>query len=203
MEGFFGMGQTVSSLSAGQRLQIGTPGGRGKGNQEEAEAIARRMLADRIEDNLTRLLEETVELLRENERHVLAVAHALESHKTFSGEDVEAIFEGRRGPLVDGTVYADDAFIDRLREYHVAARLAHQQHSKPAIPMPTPEPPPAYAVIIPEAYLHGNGVSNGNGSTAGTEDVVDFGGLGSGNGSHGPFGAPTYDPPGSDNDEQA
>ena len=25
--------------------------------------------------------------------------------------------------------------------------------------------------------------------------MIDFGGLGTGNGSHGPLGAPTYDPP--------
>jgi cell division protease FtsH len=212
MEGLFGMGQTVSSLSAGLRLQIGTPGGRGKGNQEDAEAIARRMLADRIEDNLTRLLDETVELLRDNERHVLAVAHALETHKTFSGEDIEAIFEGQQGPLVDGRVYADDAFIDRLREYHVAAKLAHQQHSKPAIPMPTPEPVPAsaYVVTIPENYLNnGNGTGNGTayGTATGAEDVIDFDGLGMGNGSHGPshgpLSAPTYDPPGQDEPEDS
>jgi len=60
-----------------------------------------------------------------------------------------------------------------------------------------PSPEPAYLVTIPEAYLNSNGSSagNGNGSVTGNEDVIDFGGLGSGNGSNGPLGAPTYDPP--------
>jgi ATP-dependent Zn protease len=209
MEGVFGMGQTVSSLSAGQRLQIGTPGGRGKGTQEDAEAIARRMLADRIEDNLSRLLEQTVETLRENERYVLAVSHALETYKTLSGEDIEAIFEGQHGPLVDGTVYHDDAFLSRLREYHLAAKVAHHEHSKPDVELPVAEP--VYAIA--DGYGAGNffdesfnGNGNGTGGVTGTDDVIDFGGLGNGNGngngSQGPLGAPTYDPPsdGSDND---
>jgi ATP-dependent Zn protease len=205
MEGFFGMGQTVSSLSAGQRLQIGTPGGRGKGTQEEAEAIARRMLADRIEDNLSRLLEQTMEVLRENEQYVLAVSHALETHKTLSGEDIEAIFEGQHGPLVDGTVYHDDAFMIRLREYHLAAKVAHHEHSKPDVQLPVAEPAYAIADGYGGSFLDGTYLGNGNSNgTGGTEDVIDFGGLGNGNGngSQGPLGAPTYDPPSDGPDDE-
>ncbi len=201
MEGFYGMGQTVSSLSAGQRLQTGTPGGRGKGTQEDAEAIARRMLADRIEDNLTRLLEGAVEALRENERYVLAVAHALETYKTVSGEDITAIFEGGRGPLVDGAVYQNDAFIERLREYHQAAKRAHKEHSRPDLPLPVPEPVLAIADGYgSSSFFDDNG--NGNGASTATEtaETIDIGGFGTGNpngnGSYnGPFGAPTYEPP--------
>jgi hypothetical protein len=180
MEGLFGMGQTVSSLSAGQRLQLGTPGGRGKGNQEEVEAVARRMLADRVEDNLTRLLDQAVEVLRQNERYVLAIAHALETHKTISGEDVTAIFEGQHGPLVDGSVYQDDAFLDRLREYHLSAKQAHHEHNRPLVALPVPRP--EYAAVIPSSYLNDSYGSNGNGTN--------------GSGAYGgPFSAPTYDPP--------
>ena len=48
-------------------------------------------------------------------------------------------------------------------------------------------------------FLGGSYGPNGNGSgavTGGTDDVIDFGGFGTGNGSQGPLGAPTYDPPG-------
>jgi cell division protease FtsH len=174
MEAFFGMGSTVSSMVAGQRLQIGTPGGRGKGTQEDATTQARRLLADRIEDNLTALLTRTEEILRENERYVLAIAHALETHKTFSGEDVTAIFEGARGPLVDGTPYADDEFIDRLREYHLAAKRAHREHSEPDLPLPVAIPALVSGSVLAEDYgAMASGSSNG--------DV-----------SH---GAPTYRPP--------
>ena len=204
MEGYWGMGKTVSSAATGRRLESGTPGGGnraatpGSGERQGPSPFGR--LADRIEENLSTLLVRAEDVLRENERDVLALAHALESHKTLSGEDVTAVFEGTRGPLVDGTVYTDAAFIDRLREYHAAAKLAHQQHSKPAIPMPTPEPVPTYVVTIPGSFLSGNGSGNGSayGTATGTEDVddvIEFDGLGNGNGSHGPLGAPTYDPP--------
>ena len=215
MEGLFGMGQTVSSLSAGQRLQVGTPGGRGKGNQEDVEAIARRMLADRIEDNLTRLLEEAAESLRENERYVLSIAHALETYKTLSGEDITAIFEGGRGPLVDGAVYQNDAFIDLLREYHKAAARAHKEHNRPDLPLPVPEPVLAIADGFGAGSFLGssygdNGNGNGTGAVSEAGETLDFGGFGTGNSNgngsyNGPLGAPTYDPPGrggpDDNDE--
>ncbi|HET9081045.1 MAG TPA: AAA family ATPase [Trebonia sp.] len=210
MEGYWGMGKTVSSAASARRLEAGTPGGiraasAGAGADGSGPASFAK-LADRIEDNLGALLVRAEEILRENERHVLALAHALETHKTLSGEDVTAVLEGHRGPLVDGAPYADDEFIAKLREYHLAAKRAHHHHSQPDIPLPTHQP--AYVVTIPEAYLNGNGAGtvNGTGSISGTEDVIDFGGLGSGNGngngtSSGPFGAPTYDPPGSENDE--
>ena len=72
MEGYWGMGRTVSSAQAARRLEGSTPGG--------ARAAARRRrrtpgpsrgiqnLADRIEDNLTRLLAKAEQILRENER---------------------------------------------------------------------------------------------------------------------------------------
>jgi cell division protease FtsH len=206
MEGYWGMGKTVSSAASSRRLEAGTPGGSpraaapgtGPGTEGHGPSPFAR-LADRIEDNLGVLLVRAEEILRDNERYVLSLAHALESHKTLSGEDVAAIFESGHGPLVDGTPYADDAFIARLREYHLAAKRAHQEHNAPQVSLPSPEREPSYMVTIPEAYLNGNGAGNTNGSAAGPEDTIEFGGLGSGNGngSHGPLGAPTYDPPGS------
>jgi hypothetical protein len=80
-------------------------------------------------------------------------------------------------------------FIDKLRQYHLAAKRAHQEHNQPHLTMPTAEP--AYA-IAGSALFDGFG-TNGNGSVTGADDVIDFGG--NGNGSHGPLGAPTYDPP--------
>jgi ATP-dependent Zn protease len=202
MEGFYGMGQTVSSLSTGQRLQLGAPGGRGKGSQEESHEKARRLLADRIEDNLSTLLTQAEVILRDNERHVLALAHALETYKTLSGEDVDAVFEGQRGPLVDGTPYADDEFIARLREYHVAAQRAHREHSVPQLPLPVVAAPVlASSVAITDGY---GGVANGSasgtgdgpldGSGSGTVDGTGNGSAdGTPNGSAG--GAATYEPP--------
>jgi cell division protease FtsH len=178
MEGYWGMGKTVSSSAAARRLEAGTPGGgtraaAASGVSHGAQSMLGR-LADRIEDNLSVLLVKAEAILRDNERHVLALAHALETHKTLSGEDVTAVFDGGRGPLVDGRPYMDDEFIARLREYHTAAAVAHRNHSHPELPMPVPEPVFATGAVLADGYgAQASGSPNG--------DV--------------PHVGPTYDPP--------
>jgi hypothetical protein len=146
MEGFWGMGTTVSSYSTAKRLEVGSPGG-GRGGAlkkgQDPEAQARHALADRIEDNLTTLLGRVEQILRENRSHVLAMAHALETHKTLSGEDVVAVLEYTVGPLVDGRVYADESFLGALNDYHLAAARAHRDHSPAQLKLPAPVPSPA------------------------------------------------------------
>ncbi|HTU07833.1 MAG TPA: AAA family ATPase [Trebonia sp.] len=189
MEGYWGMGKTVSSAASARRLEAGTPGGgnraAGPGSGGGAGGDAHGpspfgRLADRIEDNLSMLLDRVETILRDNERHVLALAHALESHKTLSGEDVTAVLEGGRGPLVDGTPYLDDEFIGRLREYHQAAERAHREHNVPQLPMPIAVVPPALvgSPIVADGYgASANGSPNGDGAPPPTYDP------------------PTYDPP--------
>jgi cell division protease FtsH len=151
MEGYWGMGTTVSSYSTAKRLEVGSPGGRAQ-RGKDAEAELRHALADRIEDNLTTLLTRTEEILQENRRHVLALAHALESHKTLSGEDVAAVLEHRRGPLIDGTPYADPEFIAELDAYHQAAARAHREHSQDQLSMPVPASEPM-AVAAADSFV--------------------------------------------------
>jgi cell division protease FtsH len=67
---------------------------------------------------------------------VLALAHALESHKTLTGDDVIAVLEGKQGPLVDGRPYQDPALTARLEEYHEFAVEAHQSHAPLTAPLP-------------------------------------------------------------------
>jgi cell division protease FtsH len=141
MEGFWGMGTTVSSYSTAKRLEVGSPGGGAGGRLkkgQDPEAQVRNALADRIEDKLGSLLGRTEEIIRENRNDVLALAHALERHKTLSGEDVVAVLEHQRGVLVDGTPYADEAFMAELSEYHTAAARAHRQHSAEQRTLPVP-----------------------------------------------------------------
>ena len=57
---------------------------------------------------------------------VLAIAHALETHKTISGDDVAAIFEGRQGPKVNGRDYHHPSFVEVADRYHNEALLAHR-----------------------------------------------------------------------------
>jgi len=219
MEGFWGMGTTVSSYSSARRLEVGSPGGGRPGaNAESTSMRARHALADRIEDNLGTLLTQVEGILRENERHVLALAHALETHKTLSGEDVTAVFDGGRGPLVDGAPYADDEFIARLRDYHLAAKQAHREHNQPHLPLPVAAPIWVNGVVIADGYdATGNGAANGatdgvvDGLAEGTTDATGNGspngsgtgdgtGTGSPNGTvdgsaNGSSGTPTYEPP--------
>jgi hypothetical protein len=157
MEGFWGMGSTVSSYSTAKRLEVGAPGG-GQGGRkkkgQDPEAELRRALADRIEDSLTGLLARVEELLTQNRENVLCLAHALESHKTLSGDDVLAVLEHRQGPLVDGRPYGNAAFVQRLEEYHQGAAAAHRSHSKAPLSLPAAPSPvwvPQDAAVAPPA----------------------------------------------------
>jgi cell division protease FtsH len=165
MEGFWGMGNTVSSYSTAKRLEVGSPGGGAGGRLkkgQDTEGQARHALADRIEGNLEALLGRTDEILRDNRNDVLALAHALERYKTLSGEDVVAVLEHQRGPLVDGTPYADQAFVAELNTYHNAAARAHREHSMEqlSLPVPAAAAPPWTVAVIADPDAHGPNGSN-------------------------------------------
>jgi len=136
MEGFWGMGSTVSSYSTAKKLEVGAPGGRSGKKTEDPETLIKRALADRIEDKLADMLDRVESLLKENRRQILALAHALETHRTLTGEDVEAVLEGREGPAVDGRPYGDASFIRLLEDYHRAAAEAHEGHGRVRLELP-------------------------------------------------------------------
>jgi len=131
MEGFWGMGSTVASHGVTHELGVGGGGGRRPGDDEgsERELLKSDALGQRIESNLARILEETVELVRENRAEILAVAHALEHNKTLAGEDVIAVIEGTEGPIVDGRVYRSASARELLEQYHEVAQQAHREHA--------------------------------------------------------------------------
>ena len=134
MEGHWGMGSTISSHLSNRRFEMGSPGG-GKG-KDDSEKQMRMALSDRIEDNLSRLLVEAEEILRNNRNQVLALAHALETHKTMSGEDVAAVIDGVQGSLVDGRPYTNPDFLAEIEKYHQASVIAHREHRKPDVHLP-------------------------------------------------------------------
>jgi len=182
MEGFWGMGATVSSYSTAKRLEVGSPGG-GQGGRnkkgQDPEQELRRALADRIEDTLGTLLRRVETLLREDRAKVLSLAHALETHKTLSGEDIVAVMEHTVGPLVDGRPYADPEFLGMLEQYHQAAAVAHSSHGGVALPMP---PAPMLAPVVQGAVASLDGGSTLDGGSA-----LDGGvGLDGGPGQNGP-----------------
>ena len=195
MEGFWGMGSTVSSYASNSQLQVGAPGGGGRGSGQTSEKDARHALSDRIEQNLSSLLGRSEEVLRENRRHVLAVAHALETYKTITGEDVTAVMEYQTGPLVDGTVYADDDFMRELEEYHLTAARAHHEHDNESrIPPPTP-PKRVPASVAVDGYGTDSGALEGPYDTTNGMPHGPFDENGNGPRSSPPYEPPMYGPP--------
>ena len=89
-----------------------------------------------IEARLQELLAETEDMLRENRRFVLAIAHALETYKTVTGDDIDAIFRGTPGPTLDGWVYHTDDFLLSYEAYHLSTIEAHQAQAKPNRELP-------------------------------------------------------------------
>jgi ATP-dependent Zn protease len=154
MESQWGMGSSLSSLPALQQLEIrgGSPEPRGAGGNGKAGIgfgadLARKrddpvheQMGQRIEQNLARLFAEAERMLQEHRAEVLALAHALETHKTLNGDDVIAVLEGTVGPIVDGRPYNDPAFAAELEAYHAAAVDAHRSHTSVATPLPQPDP---------------------------------------------------------------
>jgi ATP-dependent Zn protease len=135
MEGYWGMGTTIASHGITQRVGIGA-GRRGERGGKDDKDMLKGTLGQRIEDKLEDLYRKTQEKLRQDRNMVLAIAHALETHKTLSGEDIEAIMEGTAGLLVDGREYHGTDFAEQARAYHALAVAAHKGHGTVDVPLP-------------------------------------------------------------------
>jgi ATP-dependent Zn protease len=137
MEGYWGMGSSITSHGVTQKVGIGGGGRPGEDDRrKKSRELLKGSLGERIEDKLGELLVKTEKLLTDERGKVLAVAHALETRKTLTGEDVEAIIEGRPGPLIDGTVYTSPGFRELAEAYHAVIVAAHKQHAKVEVPLP-------------------------------------------------------------------
>ena len=171
MEGYWGMGRTIASHGVTHRIGIGGGGGggggEGPGGPKKQKDLLASQLGQRIEAKLAELYEQAEALLRENRLEVLSVAHALETHKTLTGDDVAAIIDGVQGPLIDGRVYRQKGFREAAEEYHGLAVEAHQTHERVGSSLP---------VLVAGAFDprdrsnghtngNGNGSPNGNGTT--------------------------------------
>jgi cell division protease FtsH len=134
MEGYWGMGSTVASHGVTHKVGLG--GGGKPGKDDKDPDLLKGDLGERIEGKLAELLERVQKLLEDNRLDVLAVAHALESNKTVTGEDVEAIIEGRQGPLIDGRPYHSPEFAGMAEDYHAQVMAAHKTHSRVPVALP-------------------------------------------------------------------
>jgi ATP-dependent Zn protease len=122
-----GMGKHIASLPTTIGFD-GQPAGGGAGGRRFHE----------IDEYLKTLLNRASTLVADNERWVMAISHALEQHHTITGEDIEAIFNGGVGPIVDGRWYHTDEFVTSYRTYHAAALRAHQDQSNLDVALPVP-----------------------------------------------------------------
>jgi cell division protease FtsH len=136
MEGYWGMGQTITSHGVVHKVGIGG-GGRPGGKDADDSEMLKGSLGERIEANLKEQLDRVESLLQQHRVSVLALAHALETHKTLSGDDVKAVIAGTPGPLIDGRLYYEPAFVECLEAYHVTVMQAHKNHEPVTIPLPS------------------------------------------------------------------
>jgi len=149
MEGLWGMGASYGSYNATKAP---------RGAMTAQDGTDRNMLETgfgrRVEARLEKLAERTRQLIVDRRNYVLAVAHALETHKTITGDDIVAVIEGKQGPIVDGRVYTLPEFRNELENYHEQAVAAHEgrEHRMalpPVIRLTPEEEPESVAVMRP------------------------------------------------------
>ena len=181
MAGYWGMGQTFASHAVQQQFGIG--GGKRKGDDEDHEKeLLSTALGDQIEQRLADRYDAARCLLEANRLEVLAVAHALETHKTITGEDVSAIVDREVGPFLDGRGYYTPDAIKALEDYHAAVLELRRTGEMQLPPLPkisgiTGRLVEAVAVPVPVAVGAGAAAadtesSSSNGSD-GSEDQDD------------------------------
>jgi cell division protease FtsH len=134
MEGLWGMGGQYGSYGVTRAPQGAHPVADGNDRN-----VLETALGQRAEAHLASLAERTRTLLAENRANVLSVGHALELHKTISGQDVTAIIDGSQGPLVDGRPYKTPEFAATLESYHLQVLAAHRGGDS-GMPLPVPSP---------------------------------------------------------------
>jgi hypothetical protein len=133
MLAFAGMGETIGSRGVTIPEMTGA-------SSRPSDGVDRQFLetkmGEQVERKLQELLAKVSALLEDNRWFVLAIAHALETHLTITGEDIEAIYRGTPGPMLDGWVYHTDDFRLSYEAYHLAALEAHHSQQQPTRALP-------------------------------------------------------------------
>ena len=169
MAGYWGMGETFASHAVQRQFGIG--GGQRKGDDDDPEReLLRTGLGDQIEQRLTDRYNAARALLEANRIEVLAVAHALETHKTITGEDVSAIVDRQVGPFLDGGGYYTPDAVRALEDYHAAVLELRRRGGMQLPPLPvisgiTGRLVEAVAVPVGADAAAGSESSSSNGSS--------------------------------------
>jgi hypothetical protein len=134
MFGFRGMGNNTASMGA----SLGFIGRRPSVIVEDG--VDRQFLETAfgrdIDVKLKELLGKARDLLDENRIQVLAVAHALETYKTITGDEIIAVIEGRQGLQLDGRSYHEPGVPEKLEEYHAAVVRAMRGTTRVEVQLP-------------------------------------------------------------------
>jgi cell division protease FtsH len=149
MEGLWGMGGQYGSYAATRAPQDAHPVADGNDRN-----VLETALGQRAEAHLATLAERTGALLTEHRASVLAVGHALESHRTISGQDVVAIINGEPGPVVDGRPYSEPDFLAELEAYHLRVVSVHGGDRSAPLPVPVPHAVPELTTLPASTELH-------------------------------------------------
>jgi cell division protease FtsH len=142
MEGRWGMGGQYGSFSATLAGHEAHPILDGTDRNVLETALGRR-----VEARLSMLADRTSAMLTEHRTSVLAVGHALETHRTLGGQDITAIMNREPGPVIDGRPYADPGFIAELEAYHLSAQSIHGRERSLPLPVPHRHPTPELTAI--------------------------------------------------------
>jgi ATP-dependent Zn protease len=132
-QAYWGMGPTVASHAVTKAQRGGVSSRPEDGTDRN---LFETSFGRQVEARLEELMAETEEMLEDNRRFVLAIAHALETHKTITGDDIDAIFRGTTGPTLDGWVYHTDEFLLSYEAYHLSTIEAHKTQAKPSRELP-------------------------------------------------------------------
>ena len=127
------MGNTVAS----RRVSVASVTGYSERPEDGTDrAIWDTPFGHAVEDKLQELLERVRLVLVDNQRFVFAIAHALETHKTITGDDIDAIFRGVPGPTLEGWMYHTDDFMFSYEAYHLAMLDAHKRQERVTYALP-------------------------------------------------------------------
>ena len=159
MEGFWGMGSTVSSYSTAKRLEVGSPGGGQGGRSEEGPgprggAAAGAGGPDRGQpDRAAR--PGRADHPREPGPGAVPGARAGDAQDAHRRGRASRSWSSRQGPLVDGRpVRRLVRSCSSWRSTTGSAAAAHREHSQVTLTMPAPAPPAAHAGCSPWAASH-------------------------------------------------
>jgi hypothetical protein len=119
-----GMGDTITS-------HVTDPSQQGRGSTNDDLSPGRRNEFDtQVENKLKDLYERAHTLISDNRWFLVSIAHALQTHRTISGEDIDAIYRGAQGPTLDGRLYHSEQFRHAMVPYLQQARAAHTDQSQ-------------------------------------------------------------------------